>query len=696
MLRTRQEITCAFGRRSIPLGIVARRLRRATPNQNISKSLFWLKDVDSKSWLRAMRPSRAFPIGRLDAQIDQLISWRVLTWKNHALRAPSPTSLLPYAIAMTMAIVVSCGSQNKATKLNTSKDQKQIPSNRVAADPIPTTLDQQIVDPNTGHAPEKKSPVLDVMSKENQRWMTALRSQNSEPAYYLSYQLRDRRIIIIEAEGGALVTNTDENERMLDVEVRVGSFQLDNRRPLSGDDEILNQAMIRRGRAPLSDDPLAIRTHLWLETDRRYREAAAQYRWVKTDRSVLAQDKTAPDFSPSKKVTFIQAPATLKVYKPAWRKRARTCSKKAHRGKATRASCRYEFRLETTYFVNSEDSQLQQSWTSAQIAIAAGVKTPDGMPLNRVEQRFATTPAQLPNEQQVDQIIQTITDELSALHDAPVVDPYVGPAILEGRAAAVFFHEVFGHRVEGHRQKSDISGQTFSSKVGQAIMPKWITIQDNPTVRTINGITLNGFYRFDDEGVQAARTSLVNQGVLEGFVLGRNPIKGFAKSNGHGRKQPGQVPVSRQGNLIVEASQTVPDDKLVTMLIDELKRQRKPFGMIFSDISGGFTNTTRFAPQAFKVNPVMAYRIYPDGRKELVRGVDIVGTPLTALGAIIAAGRTIETFNGMCGAESGWVPVSASAPSFLLKQLEVERGFKPTNRAPVLPPPAIHHHGRGL
>jgi predicted Zn-dependent protease len=221
-------------------------------------------------------------------------------------------------------------------------------------------------------------------------------------------------------------------------------------------------------------------------------------------------------------------------------------------------------------------------------------------------------------------------------------------------------------------------------------MPDWITVYDDPTIASLNKTLVNGFYRFDDQGVLAQRASLVDAGVLKGFVMSRDPLIGFPESNGHGRHEPGLPAVSRQGNLVVEASRSVPDAQLKAMLIEEIKRQRKPYGMMFTDISGGFTNTQRFLPQSFKVNPVMAYRVYPDGREELVRGVDIEGTPLIALGSILAAGRTVEVFNGMCGAESGWVPVSASAPSLLLSQLEVARSDAAIgSSSPTLPPPSI-------
>ncbi|WP_428264979.1 TldD/PmbA family protein [Haliangium sp.] len=555
---------------------------------------------------------------------------------------------------------------------------------------VPVEIDTVRVEPGVGHDPAARAPILDIMLEENQRWMEVLGQQREAPAYFVSYQIYDRRAVVLETDGGALVTDSDTKARWLDVEVRAGSPRLDNRHTLSDEQQNqINAPRVRRGVIPFGADEQAVRNHLWLETDRRYREAKLALGVVRLDKSVTAQDDAPPDFVKGQAETFIQPVAALDFDKEAWIERLRACSRKAFRGVATRATCRVDFELDTSYYVNSEGTVLQQSQPNARIMVSVGVKADDGMPLGRLEQRFARTPADLPDDAELDQLIATVTRDLDALHAAPIVDPYVGPAILEGRAAAVFFHEVFGHRIEGHRQKERTSGQTFASKVGERIMPPWITVYDDPTVSDINGIPLNGFYRFDDEGVPAQRALLVDDGVLEGFIMGRNPIEGFGQSNGHGRKEPGRTPVSRQGNLIVEAARTLPAAELEAALIDEVRRQGKPFGMVFTDISGGFTNTTRFLPQAFKVNPVMAYRVYPDGRRELVRGVDIVGTPLTALGSIVAASREVESFNGTCGAESGWVPVSASAPSLLLESLEIERGYQGVDRPPVLPPPSI-------
>jgi predicted Zn-dependent protease len=541
---------------------------------------------------------------------------------------------------------------------------------------VPTKIETTTQDPVSGNDPSARSPLLDVMLSENQRWMRAFASQ-PEPAYYLGYQITDQRLVTLEAEGGAIVTDSDDTDRQLDVEVRVGSPELDNSHPISDD----------------QNDRMAVGRHLWLETDRRYREAVTALAYVKADQATLQKKKTAPDFSAEPTEIYIGKPAKLEYDKNAWVARLKRCSERAYRGVATRGTCSVVFSLNTVYFVNSEGTQIQQSWTNAQLSVSVGVKADDGMNLSRLEQRFGVAPKDLPDDAEVDKMIKVVTDDLDALHDAPIAEPYVGPAILEGRAAGVFFHEVFGHRIEGHRQKDETSGQTFSSYVGKQIMPDWLSVYDDPTIATLNGMQMNGLYRFDDEGVRARHVPLVDDGKLVGFEMGRNPIEGFPHSNGHGRRQPGLEPVSRQGNLVVTASRTVEKPELEKMLIEEIKRQGRPYGMIFTDISGGFTNTSTFAPQAFKVNPVMAYRLYPDGHRELVRGVDISGTPLVALQSIRAASRQIESFNGVCGAESGWVPVSASAPSLLIEKVETEKAFTPPDRPPVLAPPSIKAGG---
>lgn len=172
--------------------------------------------------------------------------------------------------------------------------------------------------------------------------------------------------------------------------------------------------------------------------------------------------------------------------------------------------------------------------------------------------------------------------------------------------------------------------------------------------------------------------------------MSRMPVKDFATSNGHGRAQPGLMPVARQASLIVSSTNTAPDAELRDRLIAEIKKQGKPYGLYFEDIAGGFTLTTRQLPQSFQILPLMVWKVYADGRPdELVRGVDIIGTPLSALNRLVVTGTKVEVFNGQCGAESGAVPVSAAAPAILFSEIEVQKRSQQRTRPPILPPPAF-------
>src|SRR5438309_209921 len=283
----------------------------------------------------------------------------------------------------------------------------------------------------------------------------------------------------------------------------------------------------------------------------------------------------------------------------------------------------------------------------------------------------------------------SFSSELLALRQAPVLDPYTGPALLEPEAAGVLFHEAVGHRLEGERQNDDKDGHTFKGQIGKPILPFFLTILDDPTQRAAGPVSLNGYYRFDDQGVPGQRTALVEKGVLKTFLMSRAPVQGVSPhSNGYGRAAPGRDPVARMSNLIVESSRTMPWPKLKEALIAEVKRQEKPFGLVIRDVTGGNTDTSGYAYQAFKGQPRLVYKVDANtGAETLVRGVEIVGTPLLSINKIIATGEERRVFNGYCGAESGYVPVSTVAPTVLVSEIELQRTRKDTGRSPVLPSP---------
>jgi TldD protein len=342
--------------------------------------------------------------------------------------------------------------------------------------------------------------------------------------------------------------------------------------------------------------------------------------------------------------------------------------------------------------VTSEGSAIVTPNVSTRLIMEAQTRAADGMELLRVETFQAPSAKGLPAEAELSAKIDKMASDLKALREAPIAEPYDGPALLSGRAAAVFFHEVLGHRLEGHRQKDEEEGQTFTKKIGQEVLPKFLSVADDPTLKQVGDMKLAGSYDYDNEGTPAQRVEVIQDGVLKSFLMSRMPIKNFSVSNGHGRNQPGLMPTGRQGNLIVTSSLSVPEKELRQKLIDEAKKQGKPYGLYFDDIQGGFTLTTRSLPQAFQVLPVVVYKVYVDGRPdELVRGVDIVGTPLAALTRIVATGDQQHVFNGICGAESGSVPVAAVAPAILFSEMEVQKRAHAHERPPILPPPGFEN-----
>ena len=342
------------------------------------------------------------------------------------------------------------------------------------------------------------------------------------------------------------------------------------------------------------------------------------------------------------------------------------------------------------HYVNSEGSQIVYGDVGCRIFIQGVTKAEDGMELPLYTSYFATSPDGLPDERQLAAEARAMVDLLGRLRKAPLVEPFSGPAILSGRAAGVFFHEIFGHRVEGNRQRNADDGQTFTRRVGQQVLPPFLSVAFDPTLKKVGNVELMGHYVYDDQGVKGQRVTVVDKGVLKTFLLDRAPLKDFPRSNGHGRAEPGFLPVSRQSNLQVESSRSVSREQLMNQLREEARRQGKPFGLLFENIEGGFTTTGRGSPNAFNVLPNVVYRIYTDGRApELVRGVDLIGTPLAAFGKIIATDDRIDVFNGVCGAESGGVPVSASSPSLLVSEVEVQKKAQSQETGPILPAPPV-------
>ncbi|MCL2659071.1 MAG: metallopeptidase TldD-related protein [Acidobacteriaceae bacterium] len=543
-------------------------------------------------------------------------------------------------------------------------------------------------------APASSQVLLNAMDTELNRAMRSLGSTGDQPKpYFMSYAVADSDAMSMTAQYGAIVVSNASRNRVVDVQMRLGSRAQDNTHGDHRGSALTTIAL------PLTDDRAALERTLWYATDRGYAKALDAWMKVKTEQQVRAKEEDgSPDFSEEKPKTDVLAPAPpLKYDKAAWEQRARDLGALFMKfPEIFSNTVTIEASTETDYFVSSEGARVATPNQVARVIIVARTRAADGMDLYRVVTFEADTLGHLPSQQEMIDKTTEMAKNLVALRSAPVTEPFNGPAILSGRATAVFFHEVLGHRLEGQRQRGDEEGQTFTKMLGKQILPSFLSVSDDPTLKDFEGRPLSGHYYYDDEGQQARRVDLIQDGMLKTFLMSRLPIASFAESNGHGRAESGYMPSGRQGNLIVTSSKTVSDQQLRQMLIDEAKKQGKPYGLYFEDISSGFAVTSRRSPQAFQVTPLVVYRVYTDGRPdELVRGVSIVGTPLTALKNILAASDKQDIFNGVCGAESGHIPVSAVAPAMLVSEIETQRQAQGSARPPILPPPPISSAANG-
>jgi predicted Zn-dependent protease len=529
--------------------------------------------------------------------------------------------------------------------------------------------------------------LLDILSDELQRNFTVLKQKADPPPYYMDYTVTDEESQSVTAMMGTLESQRKNRLRYLDITLRVGTPELDNYHQVNG-----QRGRFTRGDVlSLDDVPDAIRRQVWLATDRTYKLASRRLIEIKSNRETKVKEAdSSADFSSEPPSVYQEPPPAMAGVDNEWVKRVRKWSADVAKSPDVLYS-RVNLSVQriSKYMVSTDGTRLLHGRDFAGLSMEARGKATDGMDLRAEENFQASDAAHLPPQAVIDAAASRVAENLTKLVQAPAVEPFVGPAILSGGAAAVFFHEIFGHRIEGHRQKDEGEGQTFTKAVGAPVLPSFLSVLFDPTRRTMGGVELNGYYTYDDEGVKGRPVTVVENGVLKTFLMSRSPIDGVDHSNGHGRRQPGLEVVSRQSNLIVESTKQVSEKALREMLMAEIKLQNKPYGLLFDEVTGGYTTTQRRGLQAFTVIPLMVYRVFTDGRPdELVRGVDIVGTPLASFSKILATSDTPQVFNGYCGAESGQVPVSAISPAVLVSEIEIQKKQHSQDRLPFLGRPA--------
>jgi TldD protein len=537
-----------------------------------------------------------------------------------------------------------------------------------------------------------QDPVINIISDELNREFTRL-SEENYPPYYLSYRVDEISSTIIESTFGSLTQSDDYKGRILTTTIKVGSYELDNTHELKNGFNINNLSHSFGTVFPLENNNNALKQAIWRVTDRAYKNAVSSYTIIENK---LKNDtlRYTGDFSKEPPAIYYEPPpddSENKLNKTEWENKIKQFSRpflKEHAIVVGKALITYV--TERKYFISSEGSKIAQNKTYTRLQIFAKIKADDGSLLPLYKSYYGFRPSDLPEDEKIMEDVKELVNKLRGLKDASVAQPYTGPAILSPGAAGVFFHEIFGHRIEGHRLKSETDSHTFKNKLGRKVLPEYIDIIFDPTISTFNGEDLFGSYVYDDEGVKSSRVVVVSKGVLNNFLMSRTPVKNIMNSNGHGRAQAGSHPVSRQSNLIVKTSNPLSDRELRKLLIKECKKQKKEYGYLFKEVIGGFTLTNIFAPNVFNIIPTEVYRIYVDGREdELVRGVELIGTPLLMFSEIVATGDSPEVFTGLCSAESGNIPVTAISPALFVKKIETQRKHEDQGELPILPRPDL-------
>lgn len=523
--------------------------------------------------------------------------------------------------------------------------------------------------------------------------LSELRQKDTLPLYFGAYRIHDSAYWNIVYDQGKIFSENQAQRRWGEVELRIGTPEMDQTHPLP-DDQVLSSAGFFFVPLSNADDAKAYNRRMWrIGTEQAFR--SAKERFSKVQHAVETQRQESaplPDWVPAPIHKDISNSALPKIDTNGQgriKAKFQNISQLFNKNQRLHLSqLIFEHKRTHRLLVNTEGNKVLDRDSLSTLLIVLTSRHQDGSDISLVDTRsFRDLPT--------DAELQTLYLELDSsiklidsIYQAPLLEPYAGPVLLEGRGAAVFLHEILGHRVESDRFRLANDGQTFLAKLNQSIFPPFISINDNPRLRSWDSIPLNGYYKYDDEGTLATGTQLVKNGILTNFLSNRSPALVGGKSSGNARAIFGVKPMARMSNLQLTSSQSTPDSLLRTHLIAMAKEQGLPYALVIKDLSGGFTNTTRYMPQAFKLTPYYVVQVFVDGRPDrIARGLDLAGTPLVSLSKIKEVGTTTHVFNGFCGAESGWMPVSALSPGLLFDKLEFQKQELQSSRPPFLSAP---------
>lgn len=510
--------------------------------------------------------------------------------------------------------------------------------------------------------------------------------------YFCSLLLRDTDWFNTWAASGSTYRRRSDKTRNVYCDIRVGSYRYDQTTDGGLHDNDDERESVSHVSAPIDDHSYdGLRMAIWRLTEAKFREALSDYSDKEARRlSTLDPNRSLPSFLKMKRFRHVVYSRPEPLDEQHW---VRFCKRLsgwlASLPQVSSSWIEFDAEQVTKILVNTEGSVIVQHQRVFSLSAQIAKHTAEGSTLEQDLVINCSTQKELPDTRTFKRLMREKHQQLLKLTKARAIHSFSGPVLLYPQPAGVLLHEAIGHRLEGSRLLASGEGQTFKGQLGKRIFNIPLTVVDNPRLRRFKGIRCIGSYDFDDEGCPARPAQLVRDGTLEGFLTTRAPLtrKEF-QPTGHARSKKYQRPISRMAVTVIRAEKGITIEALRERLLQEIKSQNKPFGMIVYETSGGETDTASYDFQAFAGQISYATLLYPDGREEPVRGVNFVGTPLQAINNIIAAGNLQEVDNGFCGAESGFIPISTIAPAVLLSNLELQAKDEELSTPFLLPRPS--------
>jgi TldD protein len=547
-------------------------------------------------------------------------------------------------------------------------------------------------------APSVVEKLIPILRKDGKRALKMKVSGFPSP-YYCSFLLRDIHWFNTWASAGSTYRLKSDRSRHVFCDLRVGSYAYDQvieggiKENLEEERESLNLSSV-----PIDDrDYDGLRLATWRLLEAKYREALTDFNQKESSRiSKVDPNHGLRSFAEASRVQKRRTKRLTLINQEKWAKFCKRASLwMSSFPRISGSWVDFDVSQETKLFVSTEGSVIVQNEQVITLSATFRKLAKDGTNLQQEIVINCASESELPSFAEFKKLAIEKYQRLMRVARAKKIHAFSGPVLLYPAPAGVLFHEAVGHRLEGSRLLSPGEGQTFKGQEGKAVLNVPISVYDDPRISDFDGKTCIGSYAFDDEGVPAQKASLIEKGVLQGFLTTRSAIskRGFT-SNGHARNRKNQRPISRMAVTVVETETSYPMEELKRRLIREIKRQKKPFGMIVYETSGGETDTTNYDFQAFAGEISYATLIYPNGREVTVRGVNFVGTPLQAINNIVACGDTSEVENSFCGAESGFIPITTIAPAMLLSNLELQGKDEELQTPYILPRPKFMRRKR--